>query len=47
MTTVGGMCRMMLTKMEWFGTMFPRMPMNVQKDIRERLKEISTITIER
>jgi hypothetical protein len=36
--TIGQMCRMMLTKMEWFGTMFPRISVNVQKEIQERLE---------
>ena len=39
--TIGAMCRMMLTKMDWFGTMFPRIPLNVQKEIQERIKQIS------
>ena len=42
-TTIGAMCRMMLSKMEWFGTMFPRMPVTVQKELKEKLDEISAI----
>lgn len=30
----------MLTKMEWFGTMFPRISVNVQKEIQEKIKEL-------
>ena len=29
---------MMLLKMEWFGTMFPRIPVGVQKDIHDQVK---------
>ena len=35
--TIGEMCRMMLTKLEWFGTLFPRIPVNVQKELEEKL----------
>ncbi|XP_011406551.1 PREDICTED: pre-mRNA-splicing factor 38B-like [Amphimedon queenslandica] len=40
--TIGVMCHMMLTKMEWFGTMFPRISVNVQKDIHDKIKLIES-----
>ena len=27
----------MLIKLEWFGTLFPRIPVNVQKELEEKL----------
>lgn len=35
--TIGEMVRMLLTKAEWFGTLFPRIPIPVQKEIDENL----------
>ena len=37
---MGEMCRMLLTRQDWFGTMFPRLPVNVQKVIEDKLKDI-------
>ena len=37
--TIGGLCRMLLTKQDWFGTMFPRIPVNLQKTLTEKLKK--------
>lgn len=35
--TIGEMVRMLLTKAEWFGTLFPRIPIPVQKEIDDNL----------
>ena len=37
--TVGEMCRMMISKLDWFGTLFPRLPVVVQKNIEGKLQE--------
>lgn len=42
--TIGEMCRMLLTRQDWFGTMFPRLPVNVQKTLEEKLKDIKKPT---
>ena len=31
--TIGEMCRQFLTKLEWYSTLFPRIPVPVQKDV--------------
>ena len=31
---------MMVSKLDWFGTLFPRLPVNVQKDLEAKLKEL-------
>lgn len=38
--TVGEMCQMMISKLDWFGTLFPRLPVNVQKVLEAKLKEV-------
>lgn len=38
--TIGEMCRMMLSKLDWFGTLFPRLPVQVQKDLEAKLKAL-------
>ena len=38
--TIGEMVRMMLTKLDWFGTLFPRIAVNVQKELDEKIKEV-------
>jgi len=38
--TIGEACRMMLIKLEWFGTLFPRIPVNVQKELEEKLSVV-------
>ena len=38
--TIGEMCRMMLSKLDWFGTLFPRLPVHVQKDLEEKLRAV-------
>ena len=35
---MGEMCRMLLTRQDWFGTMFPLLPVNVQKVIEDKLR---------
>jgi len=37
--TMGEMCRLMLTRLEWFDTRFPRIAVNVEKQIREQLEQ--------
>jgi len=39
MMTIGEMCRLMLTRLEWFDTRFPRIAVNVEKQIRQYLEE--------
>lgn len=36
--TIGTMARNLLTKLEWFDTLFPRIPVPIQKQIEEKLK---------
>lgn len=36
--TIGEMCRMMLTSLDWFGTLLPRLPVLIQKDINKKLE---------
>lgn len=38
MMTVGEMLRSFLTKLEWFSTLFPRIPVPVQKNIDQQMK---------
>lgn len=38
MMTVGEMLRSFLTKLEWFSTLFPRIPVPVQKAIDQHMK---------
>ncbi len=38
--TIGEMVRMTLTKLEWFGTLFPRFPLNIQRQLEEKIKEV-------
>ena len=35
--SIGGMCRHILVKLDWYGTLFPRIPVPVQKKIKESL----------
>jgi len=37
--TMGEFCRLLLTKMEWFETRFPRIAVNAEKQIREKMDE--------
>lgn len=36
--TIGEMLRSFLTKLEWFSTLFPRIPVPVQKTIDQQIK---------
>ena len=35
--TIGGIVRHMLTKLEWHATLFPRIPVPIQKDLEKKL----------
>ncbi|KAI6244182.1 Ubiquitin carboxyl-terminal hydrolase [Aphelenchoides fujianensis] len=37
--TVGQLLRQMLTKLDWYGTLFPRIPVPIQKEIAQKLKD--------
>lgn len=37
--TFGQVVRVMLTKLDWYGTLFPRIPVPIQKDIDEKFAE--------
>lgn len=37
MMTIGEMLRNFLTKLEWYSTLFPRIPVPIQKDIERKL----------
>ncbi|XP_065829490.1 pre-mRNA-splicing factor 38B-like [Oscarella lobularis] len=37
--TIGVMCQEILGKLEWYGTLFPRIPVPVQKSIEEKLRQ--------
>lgn len=37
--TIGTMCRQFLTKLDWFSTLFPRIPVPAQKQIEQKLSE--------
>lgn len=39
--TIGQLIRSFLLKLEWYGTLFPRIPVPVEKDIRERLTNLN------
>eukprot|EP00112_Aurelia_sp_Birch-Aquarium-sp1_P005260 Seg1597.5 transcript_id=Seg1597.5/GoldUCD/mRNA.D3Y31 product="Pre-mRNA-splicing factor 38B" protein_id=Seg1597.5/GoldUCD/D3Y31 len=39
--TIGQLIRSFILKLEWYGTLFPRIPVPVEKDIRARLTEIN------
>ena len=36
--TIGHMLRQFLTRLEWFDTLFPRIPVPIQKEIMESLR---------
>ncbi|GMT32543.1 hypothetical protein PFISCL1PPCAC_23840 [Pristionchus fissidentatus] len=44
--TFGQICRMMLTKLDWYGTLFPRIPVPIQKDIDEKFRERNRLMLE-
>jgi pre-mRNA-splicing factor 38B len=35
--TIGQMCRQFLVKLDWFSTLFPRIPVPIQKSIEQKL----------
>lgn len=37
--TIGQMCRQFLTKLDWFSTLFPRIPVPIQKQIEQKLNQ--------
>jgi len=37
--TIGQMCRQFMVKLDWFSTLFPRIPVPIQKQIEQRLSE--------
>ncbi|KAG5680692.1 hypothetical protein PVAND_010184 [Polypedilum vanderplanki] len=37
--TIGQMCRQFLVKLDWFSTLFPRIPVPIQKSIEQRLND--------
>uniref|UniRef100_A0A914W808 Pre-mRNA-splicing factor 38 n=1 Tax=Plectus sambesii TaxID=2011161 RepID=A0A914W808_9BILA len=37
--TIGNVCKLMLTKLDWYGTLFPRIPVPIQKDIEAKFHE--------
>ncbi|KAK0403597.1 hypothetical protein QR680_017019 [Steinernema hermaphroditum] len=38
-TTIGQLLRTMVTKLDWYGTLFPRIPVPIQKDIDQKFKD--------
>ena len=39
--TIGQLVRSFLLRLEWYGTLFPRIPVPVEKEIRERLTQLN------
>merc|ERR550519_3229728 len=39
--TMGDFCKLIVTKLEWFETRFPRIPVNVEKMIRSKIDELT------
>ena len=37
--TVGQMCRQFMVKLDWFSTLFPRIPVPIQKEIEKKLAD--------
>lgn len=37
--TIGQMCRQFLVKLDWFSTLFPRIPVPIQKQIEQKLAD--------
>jgi len=44
MMTIGEMLRHFLTKLEWYSTLFPRIPVPIQKDIEKKLSTVAPLT---
>lgn len=40
--TIGTMCRQFLTKLDWFSTLFPRIPVPIQKQIQSKLEQFAS-----
>ena len=38
---IGEMIKQWLTKLEWYSTLFPRIPVPVQKDIDQKMRELN------
>ena len=36
--TMGEVVRTMMTKLDWFGTLFPRIPVNVQRELEDKIR---------
>lgn len=36
--TIGEVARTMMTKLDWFGTLFPRIPVNVQRELEDKVR---------
>ena len=39
--TIGQLVRSFLLRLEWYGTLFPRIPVPVEKEIRENLTQLN------
>ena len=37
--TMGMMAQQLLTRLDWYGTLFPRVPVPIQKQIDQKLKD--------
>lgn len=37
--TIGSMVQYLLTQIDWFNTLFPRIPVPIQKEINQKLEE--------
>jgi pre-mRNA-splicing factor 38B len=37
--TIGQLCRTFFQKLDWYGTLFPRIPVPIQKDIDQKLRD--------
>lgn len=46
LVTIGTIVRNMLTKLEWYSTLFPRIPIPIQKDIERKLEEFNMNRVE-
>ena len=46
LVTIGTIVRNMLTKLEWYSTLFPRIPIPIQKDIEKKLEEFDMTRVE-
>ena len=42
--TIGSMVKTVLTKLDWFSTLFPRIPVPIEKQIHENLKVLCHAT---